>query len=145
MGRGGSGRGAYNNYGGGKGGGRGSQYRKRGYDYSGGQDRGRRDGGGRQEDRIPAVDQDRWFCKRGLMPYRSTRGTWFNRIGGARNDAEVLDTRQIAGRSTHLNCEAMNRPGKWISMVAGILFCFGFSFEHVPRSAWTGPLERFLK
>ena len=39
----------------------------------------------------------------------------------ARDDADVLDSRQVAGRSTHMNCEAMNRPGKWISMVAGSL------------------------
>ena len=137
MGR-GSARGAYSN-GGGNGRGKGGNYKGNGgdnygkgdrrgyvaYDY-GGNDRGRRDARGSggaaaaAEARIPAVDQDRWYCKRALLPYLSTRGSWFNRIGGASNDTDVMDTRQIAGRSSHMNCEAMNRPGKWISMVAGI-------------------------
>ena len=132
MGR-GSARGAYNSYNGNRGGGRGNLHRGSGGDgynrgdrrsYGGGDYNGRRDnrgGASNMEARIPAVDQDRWFSKRALLPYRSTRGSWFNRIGGARDDADVLDSRQIAGRSTHMNCEAMNRPGKWISMVAGSL------------------------
>ena len=72
-----------------------------------------------QEATIPAVDQDKWYPKRALLPYRSKAGGTFNRIGGARNDSDVLDTRHIAQRNTHMNCEAMNRAAKWVSMVAG--------------------------
>ena len=54
-----------------------------------------------------------------MLPYVSQRGSWFNRVGGAHTDAEVLDTHAVARRSTHLTCEAFNRPGRWISMLSG--------------------------
>ena len=72
--------------------------------------------------KVPAVDQDKWYAKRALLPYySSTNNTWFNRLAGAKNDLETGNPARIASSETHMNCEAYNRPGMWMSMLAGTI------------------------
>ena len=75
--------------------------------------------GGAQRSRHPAVEQDRWYLKRALVPYRTSGKAWFNKVGGAVSDLDVLDTQHLARRNTHLNAEAFNRPAHWLSMLCG--------------------------
>eukprot|EP00913_Durusdinium_trenchii_P001260 g1161.t1 len=68
-----------------------------------------------------AVPMSETFHIAALRPYPGADGEWLVKRGGARNDAEVLDTQQMAGRLTAANCEAVARPAKWISMAAGTI------------------------
>lgn len=68
-----------------------------------------------------AVPMSETFHIAALRPHPGADGEWLVKRGGARNDAEVLDTQQMAGRLTAANCEAVARPAKWISMAAGTI------------------------
>ncbi|CAE8656805.1 unnamed protein product, partial [Polarella glacialis] len=65
-----------------------------------------------------AVKQDEWNAVKSLRPFPSEIGSAFYMRAGARSDKDMVDPRRIAERLDHSKCEAMNRLGRWISVMA---------------------------
>ena len=66
---------------------------------------------------IPPIDmKDQWHIQV-FRPYPGEGGSAFIRRAGARGDRDIVDVEQLGDRLSLFNCEAMNRPGKWLSML----------------------------
>ena len=73
---------------------------------------------GGAKEKIPAVPQDEWQCKKILRPFPGADYNSFYCVQQCRSDREVLDVNRLAARQTHMNFEGMNRIGRWVSMYA---------------------------
>lgn len=70
-----------------------------------------------QEPRIPAVDFKDTYHVDILRPYPSETGGAFVKRSGARQDLDLIDPPQMAGRLSYMNYEGFNRPGRSLSFM----------------------------
>ena len=113
----GRGRGQSRGSGRGKGGGAGPQKTWDRYDRS--SSKREAYGGSKGDSRggIPAIEMRESWHLHVARPYPGEHGCTFIRRGGARHDRDIVDVDQLGDRLSLYNCEAMNRPGKWLSML----------------------------
>ena len=83
--------------------------------YSGGK------GEAREVHGISAIEMREQWHLQVARPYPGENGCGFIRRGGARNDRDIVDVEQLGDRLSLFNCEAMNRPGMWLSMLGATL------------------------
>ena len=71
--------------------------------------------------KIPAVHMDETWHQRVRRVYPGENAAAFVRKGGLSNDLEVLSPAQFGPQLTHLNCEAANRLGNFLSMLGAAI------------------------
>ena len=91
-----------------------------------------------QREQIPAVKQEDWLLKKVTRPFPSAEGNIFNMLQGAQSDADILNPSFLATKHTHLNCEAYNRSGRWLSFTgASLSEAASYCRKYVPSSSET--------